>query len=293
MFPVDRLDLQTNGHIHNYHTRHASRYVLPQLATRPVIETLRVAPDDRRILMCAWNPVDVPQMALPPCHCLAQFYVADGTLSCQLYQRSADMGLGVPFNIASYALLTCMIAHVTDLKDKKLSYPLITLNPNLYTPSCLGLQESLTIRKLHPLQQPSSLDLSVNPLIAMLVSNESVLDIHNGFPTGWFISDWFIQLSRVNTDMSHLGNQKSGYGRNDNMIDISVNETLLAKQEVAALTDIGRNSESLPFFQGHMTEAALAHPFTNPEYPVSLTLLVLEHKYKVCPKRHRFLSRCS
>ncbi|XP_046666293.1 thymidylate synthase [Homalodisca vitripennis] len=81
-----------------------------------VIETLRVAPDDRRILMCAWNPVDVPQMALPPCHCLAQFYVADGTLSCQLYQRSADMGLGVPFNIASYALLTCMIAHVTDLK---------------------------------------------------------------------------------------------------------------------------------------------------------------------------------
>uniref|UniRef100_A0A1B6IA65 Thymidylate synthase n=1 Tax=Homalodisca liturata TaxID=320908 RepID=A0A1B6IA65_9HEMI len=81
-----------------------------------VIETLRVAPDDRRILMCAWNPVDVPQMALPPCHCLAQFYVADETLSCQLYQRSADMGLGVPFNIASYALLTCMIAHVTNLK---------------------------------------------------------------------------------------------------------------------------------------------------------------------------------
>uniref|UniRef100_A0A1B6EJ65 Thymidylate synthase n=1 Tax=Cuerna arida TaxID=1464854 RepID=A0A1B6EJ65_9HEMI len=81
-----------------------------------VIETLRVSPDDRRILMCAWNPVDLPHMALPPCHCLAQFYVADGTLSCQLYQRSADMGLGVPFNIASYALLTCMIAHVTNLQ---------------------------------------------------------------------------------------------------------------------------------------------------------------------------------
>lgn len=66
--------------------------------------------------MCAWNPVDLPKMALPPCHCLAQFYVADGELSCQLYQRSADMGLGVPFNIASYALLTYMLAHVTNLK---------------------------------------------------------------------------------------------------------------------------------------------------------------------------------
>lgn len=81
-----------------------------------VIEMLKNSPDDRRMIMCAWNPCDVPRMALPPCHCLAQFYVADGELSCQLYQRSADMGLGVPFNIASYALLTYMIAHVTNLK---------------------------------------------------------------------------------------------------------------------------------------------------------------------------------
>ena len=66
--------------------------------------------------MCAWNVVDVPKMALPPCHCLVQFFVADGELSCQLYQRSCDMGLGVPFNIASYALLTYMVAHVTGLK---------------------------------------------------------------------------------------------------------------------------------------------------------------------------------
>lgn len=66
--------------------------------------------------MSAWNPVDLPIMALPPCHCLVQFYVSNGELSCQMYQRSADMGLGVPFNIASYALLTCMIAHVTNLK---------------------------------------------------------------------------------------------------------------------------------------------------------------------------------
>ncbi|XP_071452788.1 thymidylate synthase isoform X1 [Hetaerina americana] len=81
-----------------------------------IIETLRNNPNDRRIIMCAWNPIDVPQMALPPCHCLVQFYVANGELSCQLYQRSADMGLGVPFNIASYALLTYMVAHITELK---------------------------------------------------------------------------------------------------------------------------------------------------------------------------------
>lgn len=66
--------------------------------------------------MSAWNVVDIPKMALPPCHCLVQFYVANGEVSCQLYQRSADVGLGVPFNIASYALLTHMIAHVTGLK---------------------------------------------------------------------------------------------------------------------------------------------------------------------------------
>merc|ERR1712134_40010 len=81
-----------------------------------VIETIKTNPNDRRMLMVAWNPVDLDQMALPPCHCLCQFYVADGKVSCQLYQRSCDMGLGVPFNIASYALLTIMIAHVTGLE---------------------------------------------------------------------------------------------------------------------------------------------------------------------------------
>ncbi|XP_038116321.1 thymidylate synthase isoform X2 [Culex quinquefasciatus] len=81
-----------------------------------VINRIKTNPTDRRIIMSAWNPVDIPQMALPPCHCLAQFFVSDGELSCQLYQRSADMGLGVPFNIASYALLTHMIAHVTGLQ---------------------------------------------------------------------------------------------------------------------------------------------------------------------------------
>ncbi|XP_064400622.1 thymidylate synthase-like [Halichondria panicea] len=81
-----------------------------------VIETIKTRPNDRRIIMSAWNPVDLPKMALPPCHAFVQFNVCNGELSCQLYQRSADMGLGVPFNIASYALLTYMIAHVCKLK---------------------------------------------------------------------------------------------------------------------------------------------------------------------------------
>uniref|UniRef100_A0A146KM90 Thymidylate synthase n=1 Tax=Lygus hesperus TaxID=30085 RepID=A0A146KM90_LYGHE len=83
---------------------------------RKVIERIKTKPDCRRIIMTAWNPCDIDKMALPPCHCLVQFYVHDGKLSCQLYQRSADMGLGVPFNIASYALLTHMIAQVTNLE---------------------------------------------------------------------------------------------------------------------------------------------------------------------------------
>lgn len=81
-----------------------------------VVRTLRQNPDSRRIIMSAWNPADLGKMALPPCHVLSQFYVSDGELSCLLYQRSADMGLGVPFNIASYALLTCMLARVTNLR---------------------------------------------------------------------------------------------------------------------------------------------------------------------------------
>ena len=81
-----------------------------------VINKLKTNPSDRRIIMTAWNPIDIPNMALPPCHCFVQFYVANDELSCMLYQRSGDVGLGVPFNIASYSLLTYMIAHVTGLK---------------------------------------------------------------------------------------------------------------------------------------------------------------------------------
>lgn len=88
--------------------------VIDQIAD--VVERIRTTPDSRRLIVSAWNPADVDQMALPPCHCLFQFYVAHGRLSCQLYQRSADIFLGVPFNIASYSLLTMMMAHVTGLR---------------------------------------------------------------------------------------------------------------------------------------------------------------------------------
>ena len=88
--------------------------VIDQIAN--VVNAIRANPNSRRHIVSAWNPAEVDQMALPPCHCLFQFFVADGKLSCQLYQRSADVFLGVPFNIASYALLTQMMAQVTGLQ---------------------------------------------------------------------------------------------------------------------------------------------------------------------------------
>ncbi|KFM77583.1 hypothetical protein X975_19013, partial [Stegodyphus mimosarum] len=107
-----------------------------------VIKLIKENPNDRRIIMTAWNPVDIPKMALPPCHCLAQFYVCDGELSCQLYQRSSDMGLGVPFNIASYALLTKMIAHVTNLEPGDLVHTLG--DAHIYLNHVEALQEQIT-----------------------------------------------------------------------------------------------------------------------------------------------------
>jgi thymidylate synthase len=84
-----------------------------------VVATLRTDPDSRRMIVSAWNPADIPAMALAPCHCLFQFYAAQGRLSCQLYQRSADVFIGVPFNIASYALLTMMLAQVAGLEPSE------------------------------------------------------------------------------------------------------------------------------------------------------------------------------
>nr|XP_023022747.1 thymidylate synthase [Leptinotarsa decemlineata] len=106
-----------------------------------VINTIKTRPNDRRIIMCAWNPIDIPEMALPPCHCLVQFFVGNDELSCQLYQRSADMGLGVPFNIASYALLTYMIAHVTGLKPGEFIHTLG--DSHVYLNHIDALQEQL------------------------------------------------------------------------------------------------------------------------------------------------------
>jgi thymidylate synthase len=105
------------GPVYGYQWRHwrtPEGGEIDQLAN--VVEAIRKKPDSRRHLVSAWNPADVDRMALPPCHALFQFYVAEGRLSCQMYQRSADLFLGVPFNIASYALLTMMVAQVTGLK---------------------------------------------------------------------------------------------------------------------------------------------------------------------------------
>ena len=88
--------------------------VIDQIAD--VVAAIRKSPDSRRLIVSAWNPADIDRMALAPCHCLFQFYVAEGRLSCQLYQRSADIFIGLPFNIASYALLTMMMAQVTGLQ---------------------------------------------------------------------------------------------------------------------------------------------------------------------------------
>lgn len=107
-----------------------------------VIELIKLNPNSRRLIVSAWNPADTPFMALPPCHVLFQFYVADGRLSCQVYQRSADVGLGVPFNIASYALLTHLVATVTDLEVGELVWT--GGDVHIYTPHIAALSEQAT-----------------------------------------------------------------------------------------------------------------------------------------------------
>src|SRR5476651_2106592 len=113
-----------------------------------VVDMIRRNPDSRRLIVTAWNPADVDKMALPPCHCLFQFYVARGRLSCQLYQRSADIFLGVPFNIASYALLTMMVAQVTGLQPGEFIHTFG--DAHLYLNHLDQAREQLT-RKPYPL----------------------------------------------------------------------------------------------------------------------------------------------
>ena len=115
-----------------------------------LIQDINVNPNSRRLIVSAWNVPEIEKMALPPCHCLFQFYVARGKLSCQLYQRSADIFLGVPFNIASYALLTLMIAQVTDLKPGDFIHTFG--DAHLYTNHLDQAAEQLS-RKSRPLPQ--------------------------------------------------------------------------------------------------------------------------------------------
>jgi thymidylate synthase len=115
-----------------------------------LVDMIKRNPDSRRLIVSAWNPAQVEQMALPPCHCLFQFYVADGKLSCQLYQRSADIFLGVPFNIASYALLTLMIAQVCGLKAGEFVHTLG--DAHLYSNHIEQAKEQLS-RTPYPLPQ--------------------------------------------------------------------------------------------------------------------------------------------
>ena len=122
-----------------------------------VIQSIQNNPDSRRHIVCAWNPGELQHMALPPCHALFQFYVANGELSCQLYQRSADIFLGVPFNIASYALLTMMIAQVCDLKAKDFVHTFGDLH--LYANHVDQAREQLS-RKPRPLPQ-----MRINPAV--------------------------------------------------------------------------------------------------------------------------------
>ena len=131
------------GKVYGYQWRHwqTSRgEVIDQISD--VIKQIKNTPDSRRLIVSAWNPEDIPSMALPPCHTLFQFYVADGKLSCQLYQRSGDIFLGVPFNIASYALLTHLIAHQTGLQVGEFIHTLG--DAHLYSNHFEQMQEQLS-----------------------------------------------------------------------------------------------------------------------------------------------------
>jgi thymidylate synthase len=137
-----------------------------------VLNEIERNPDSRRLIVSAWNPVDVPRMALPPCHILFQFYVADGRLSCQLYQRSADIFLGLPFNIASYSLLTMMVAQVTGYEPGEF---IISLGDcHLYANHFEQAREQLA-------RQPYSLpSMEINPAVKdLLAFDYSDFTLHN------------------------------------------------------------------------------------------------------------------
>ncbi len=142
-----------------------------------VVEQIKNRPDSRRLIVTAWNPSEVDQMALPPCHTLFQFFVINGQLSCQLYQRSADLFLGVPFNIGSYALLTCMVAQVCGLKTGDFVHTFGDLH--LYENHLDQAREQLA-REFRPLPQ-----LKLNPAITKLEDfqyEDIILEGYNPHP---------------------------------------------------------------------------------------------------------------
>lgn len=143
-----------------------------------VVQAIKANPDSRRLIVSAWNVADVEQMKLPPCHAFFQFYVADGKLSCQLYQRSADIFLGVPFNIASYALLTMMVAQVCGLKVGDFVHTLG--DAHIYTNHMEQVQEQLS-RELRPL--PS---MRISPAVKDIFSfkfDDFTLENYDPHPT--------------------------------------------------------------------------------------------------------------
>ncbi|OYX63334.1 MAG: thymidylate synthase [Rhizobiales bacterium 32-66-11] len=149
--------------------------VIDQIAQ--VVSDIKRTPDSRRLIVTAWNPADVPKMALPPCHCLFQFYVAEGKLSCQMYQRSADVFLGVPFNIASYALLTAMVAQVTGLKAGEFIHTFGDVH--LYSNHMEQAREQLS-RPLRPLPR-----LMLNPQVRDIFAfryEDIVIEDYNPHP---------------------------------------------------------------------------------------------------------------
>ena len=143
-----------------------------------VIERIKSKPNDRRLIVSAWNVADIDKMKLPPCHALFQFHVANGRLSCQLYQRSADMFLGVPFNIASYALLTMIIAMVTELRMGEFIHTLG--DAHIYVNHLEQVKEQLS-REPKPLPQ-----MKINPEIKNVFDfkyGDFVLDGYDPYPT--------------------------------------------------------------------------------------------------------------
>ena len=142
-----------------------------------VLQTLRSDPSSRRMVVSAWNPADLDRMALPPCHCLFQFYAAEGRLSCQLYQRSADVFLGVPFNIASYSLLTLMVAQVSGLEPGEFVHTLG--DAHLYLNHLEQARLQLT-RQPRPLPR-----MSLNPAVKDLFAfryEDFTLEVYNPHP---------------------------------------------------------------------------------------------------------------